>query len=514
MRRRVVKRIIENEPDRSERMLQAAVDTLREALGARVVHGFSLGRDGELHGVAVSPAGRPRPANIAPKDHPESVSILCKGAAGVLETWSDPDYPECSALLVPWWSEEGPVGAALAVIDQIPDAVALRLAAAHGASVGSRIAAERFFASELLRLGMLEQLSTLLEAAFASTSDAVVQIDLDGVIRRWNAAAEQLYGWRADEVIGKSVSTLDAGWTRFARSRIRETALDGRSSEREMIQCDKNGTRLPVRMTLLPLFDETGNASSVVAIARPTGHPAGSDGRRTAATDLTDVMVREITGPLTAVIGYADLLSRSAIQEDAEQRARVTRGLRARCEELARLLEDFMLLSRLGGKTLEPEVVDLAELCRTLVTRNAAENRDARARATAVLGEGLARADRRSAEASVRGLLRCVSQQCSADANVEFRVSTNGTTATVHVDVREPDAAAAADLAERLEDLIDHERTGEQGLGLQVARLVAEAHGGTLTVVPAAPFSSFTLELPAHMPLGPAEEERWKSTMV
>lgn len=508
-----MKRIIENEPDRSERMLQAAVDTLREALGARVVHGFSLGRDGELHGVAVSPSGRPRPANIAPRDHPESVSILCTGAAGVLETWSDPDYPECSALLVPWWSEEGPVGAALAVIDQVPDAVALRLAAAHGEAVGSRIAAERFFASELVRLGMLEQLSTLLEAAFASTSDAVVQIDLDGVIRRWNAAAEQLYGWSADEVIGKSVSTLDAGWTRFARSRIRETALDGRSSEREMIQCDKSGTRLPVRMTLLPLFDETGNASSVVAIARPTGQP-GSDGRRTAATDLTDVMVREITGPLTAVIGYADLLARSAIQEDAEQRARVTRGLRARCEELARLLEDFMLLSRLGGRALEPEVIDLAELCRTLVTRDAAENRDTRARTTAVLGEGLARADRRSAEASVRGLLRCVSQQCSADANVEFRVSTSGTTATVHVDVREPDAAAAADLAERLEDLIDHERTGEEGLGLQVARLVAEAHGGTLTVVPAAPYSSFTLELPAHMPLGPAEEERWKSTMV
>lgn len=515
MRRRVVKRITQDEPDRSERMLQAAVDALREALDARIVYGFSVARDGELHCVAVSPRGRARPANIAPMDHPESVSLLCKGVAGVLDSWAEPDSPGRPALFVPWWSEDGPVGAALAVVDEVPDAVALRLASAHGASVGSRLTAERYFGSALRRLGMLEQLSALVENVFDAASDAIVQVNLDGMVARWNSAAERLYGWSAREVVGTPIVGLNEGWTQFACSRLREIASSALASEVDVTQVDRNGLRFPARMTLLPMLDETGNPESVVAIARATGLPTGGDEPRTGVHDLADIMVRAFTGPLTAIIGYAELLSRSAITEDSIQRARVTRGLCDRCEELAALLEDLILLSRLDTSALKREPVDLAEMCRTLVSSHAAQNRGVRFNPPEVRGEGLADADRRSTEASVQGLLRCVTKYCSAEADVGFMVSANATTTALHVEMREPNAAAAADLTERLEQLTDYQRTGENGLGLQIARLVAEAHGGTLTIAPSAtPGPTFTLELPAHAPLGPAEEERWNSTMV
>jgi PAS domain S-box-containing protein len=494
-------------------MLQAAVDELRDALGARVVYGFSVARDGELHNVAVSPREHPRPANIAPRDYPESVSLLCKGTAGVLDSWSEAECPECEALFVPWWSEDGPVGAALALVDEVPDATALKLASAHGASVGSRMAAERYFGSQLSRLGMLEQLSDLLETAFNATSDSIVQVDLDGVITRWNPAAEALYGWSAREVLGRPLIEVDENWLRFACTYIREVASSGAPTCREIVQRDRLGAAFAVEMTFLPMCDETGSISHVLMTSRPSVH-ASAKVDRMSTTDLTDVIVRELTGPLTAIIGYTELLSRSAISEDPGQRLRVTRGLRDRCEELTRLLEDLMLLSRLDSKALQPEPVDLAELCRTLVDRDAAQNCRGFG-STSVSGEGLALADRRSAEAGVKGLLRCLAEHCTPGADIGFTISGDSTKTTIRIDALEREAAATADLTERFSQLAAGVGVEASSLGFRLAALVAEAHGGNLTVAPTAtPGPSFTLELPAHLPVGTEEEERWNSTMM
>lgn len=494
-------------------MLQAAVDSLREALGAVAVYGFSVARDGQLHGLVASPVGRPRPANLGPDEHPESVSLLCRGEAGVLESWREPGDDDAKAIFVPWWSEEGPVGAALVILDDAPDPMVLRMAVAHGTAVGSRIAAERRLDSGLKHLDVLRRQNAIYKSAVEQTPDALFEVDLDGSVLRWNAAAESLYGWSAREAVGSMLPSLGPEWRLFTRERVRDIASGGAPVRQDTVQRSRDGSVFHARLLLLPMFDESGVVTSVIGMVRPLGVSPQDSMRTAGSPGLTGAVLREVTGPLTALVGYTDLLGRPGLAEDAEQRDRVIRGIRRRCDALTRVLEDLMTLSRVGELALKPEVVDLAEMCRTLVVHASDEHGAGGQISAEVTGEGHAMADRRSAEASVKGLLRSLSQQVSPGASMDVSIESSGHTTSVRIEITEPDRESAADLSERIEAMIDEASDSDSSLGVRVARMVAEAHGGALTVKPnATPRPSFTLELPAHLPVNPAEEERWNST--
>ncbi len=513
-RRRVAQMTPAGEDSSGDRVLQLAADELRTALGAKVVYGFVIAGDGDLHCVSVSPAERVRTANLHSPEYPEVIELLCTGTTAVLESWAEAELPG-SVLFVPWWDESGPVGAAVVILGEPPTECVMRMVGALGASVGREITSRRECEQVRRRLSMLEGLSEMINSAFAATSDAVMQVDLDGRVMRWNASCERLYGWTADEAIGGLVPACTAEQRSAIMRETRAVAMSGVAREYDIAQCTRDGTPLRVRMTVMPMYDEQGNPASVVSVTRPLTAAVEKALPLLSAVNIGEIMIRELTSPLTAVIGYADLLSRPAIIEDTEQRQRVVRGLRGRCEDLAALLDDLLLVARLDAADLMRERVDLAHMLRLLVDRVASEERDARFDITRITGSGSAFVDRGRTERSIAGLLRCLARSCGQDAGLDFVLSTDGATTSLRIETRETDPTAARALAQRLANSGSDGYLSEVGLGLHVARLVAEAHGGSVsTERESSLVSSFTITLPAASDAGSTEEERWRTTMM
>src|SRR5689334_6158050 len=66
-----------------------------------------------------------------------------------------------------------------------------------------------------------------LEALLAATDDAVIVTDLDSIITTWNAAAERLYGFTADEILGRRIAELCTADREHEERSITERVLAG-----------------------------------------------------------------------------------------------------------------------------------------------------------------------------------------------------------------------------------------------------------------------------------------------
>lgn len=109
----------------------------------------------------------------------------------------------------------------------------------------------------------------LLAEIVASSDDAIYSRASDGIITSWNAGAERLYGYRAEEIVGRSVSLLIPEARRAEERQILEMVLDGERVEHfETERRRSDGRLVRVSVTLSPLRDEEGAVIGASAIAR------------------------------------------------------------------------------------------------------------------------------------------------------------------------------------------------------------------------------------------------------
>ncbi len=109
----------------------------------------------------------------------------------------------------------------------------------------------------------------LLAAIAASSYDAIVSKDLRGIVTSWNRAAENLFGYAADEMIGASITRI------IPADRLHEEddilARVGRGevlSHFETERITREGRRIPVSVTISPVRDDAGVVVGVSKIAR------------------------------------------------------------------------------------------------------------------------------------------------------------------------------------------------------------------------------------------------------
>ncbi|HKO22036.1 MAG TPA: PAS domain S-box protein [Candidatus Eisenbacteria bacterium] len=110
--------------------------------------------------------------------------------------------------------------------------------------------------------------SVRLAAIVESSGDAILTKTLDGTIRTWNRGAERLFGYKAEEIIGRSITTLIPPERLHEEPEIIERLKTGQPYERlETVRLAKGGRRIIVSLSVSPLRDADGEvvgASKIV----------------------------------------------------------------------------------------------------------------------------------------------------------------------------------------------------------------------------------------------------------
>ena len=141
-----------------------------------------------------------------------------------------------------------------------------------------------------------------LKAIFDVSLDAIVSADDHGTISEWNASAERLFGWPADEVMGLTLADTiippeDRVGHRAALAGLRATGKSpsiGRAFEYEMVRRD--GSRVPVELVMTPT--PIGGAPRITAFIEDISHRKAAEAATRRAHEELEDRVRHRTADL------------------------------------------------------------------------------------------------------------------------------------------------------------------------------------------------------------------------
>jgi diguanylate cyclase (GGDEF)-like protein/PAS domain S-box-containing protein len=107
-----------------------------------------------------------------------------------------------------------------------------------------------------------------LAAIVASSDDAIVGIALDGTVTSWNAGAEHLYGYDASEMVGRAIDVIVPEDERKQHRRLLVRARHERIDHELVDRVRRDGSTVPVSLSVSPILDGAGNVVGTASIAR------------------------------------------------------------------------------------------------------------------------------------------------------------------------------------------------------------------------------------------------------
>lgn len=168
-------------------------------------------------------------------------------------------------------------------------------------------------------------------AVVDSTDYAIIGTDVVGCVTSWNPGATSLFGYTAEEMIGRSIRCLAPAELQQEMTELFETLRDGRRTvHHESERLRKDGSRVQVTINVSPVLDGDGNVIGFSGVARDVSErnrlqQAMIESEKLAATGrMAAAIAHEINNPLAAVTNLAYLLSGDpTLSEAGKEQARM-----------------------------------------------------------------------------------------------------------------------------------------------------------------------------------------------
>ena len=203
-----------------------------------------------------------------------------------------------------------------------------------------------------------------------SSQDAIIGKDPNGTITHWNKGAEHIYGYTAEEVIGKPISILAPEDRPDEISEILERIRRGEHVEYfETVRVRKDGQRLNVSISVSPIFDAKGKIVGASAIARDVTAQKRSEGllrqaqKMEAVGRLAGGVAHDFNNILGIVTACCELLRGRITENGVSQYINNIQEASKRGSALTRQLLAF---SR-RQLTLQPRLLDLNDSLKEVV---------------------------------------------------------------------------------------------------------------------------------------------------
>jgi PAS domain S-box-containing protein len=218
-----------------------------------------------------------------------------------------------------------------------------------------------------------------LAALVYATPLALVELDRNGCVLSWNPAAEKMFGWRADEVLGRPVPTLPEAQRaeKLALLELRSGSPEVKEIETRAVR--KDGSSLDVVLWSAPHFDAHGSVVGWIGIfADITEKKQAEDQLRQAHRlqaigQLTGGVAHEFNNLLQVIVGNLDALADSVRgQREAVETIELVMRAARRGADLTQQLLSFSRKQSLHPKLFDPkeEIYRLEKLLRATIGAN------------------------------------------------------------------------------------------------------------------------------------------------
>jgi len=356
----------------------------------------------------------------------------------------------------------------------------------------------------------LEREAFRLAAIVESAEDAIVSKDLDGIIQSWNHGAERIFGYTAEEAIGRSITIVIPDDRLDEEAEVLRRIRAGLAVEHfETVRRRKDGSPIDISLTVSPIRTSTGEVIGASKIARDITEQRRLREIAEEASRLKDeflaLLSHELRTPLNTVLGYARMLRQEDSRMVGELRVRSLDALERNAEALSRLVTDVLDTSRsVSGKLrLDLETAPLEEIVSEAVRMVSppAEAKDLSFEIHCEPGISV-RADRDRLQQVLWNLLSNAIKFTPAGGTVSLR--TRRDHGSIVISVQDTGIGIAPEHLPHVLQRFWQAHTGASrefgglGIGLTLSRHLVEMHGGTMAVDSPGPGrgATFTVLLP------------------